>query len=286
VAGAFLLRGAAVKAFWAWLSELDRILRGEATRLADLRDGRLRFSLPGVLIVLLLLAMLAGACTGFYALINHNRPLQTVAAVVKVPALYLLTLLVTFPSLYVFNALVGSRLTVASLFRLFIAALAVNMAVVASLGPIVAFFAINTTSYGFMVLLNVAAYAVSGLLSLIFLMQSLRRINLAMRGIQSTAPGETSAEPHGGGEATQGESNDARMVEPPGPLDRLAVPALGGPVRIVFILWMIVFGLVGAQMSWVLRPFIGAPQSPFEWFRARESNFFEAVWRVATSLFT
>jgi hypothetical protein len=27
-------------------------------------------------------------------------------------------------------------------------------------------------------------------------------------------------------------------------------------------------------MSWVLRPFIGNPDLPFTWFRARESNFF------------
>ena len=47
---------------------------------------------------------------------------------------------------------------------------------------------------------------------------------------------------------------------------------------------MLVFGLVGAQMSWVLRPFIGAPGMPFEWLRPRESNFFEAVYYAIRSL--
>ena len=37
---------------------------------------------------------------------------------VKVPLLFYLTLLVTLPSLYVFNALVGSRLTLATVVRL------------------------------------------------------------------------------------------------------------------------------------------------------------------------
>jgi hypothetical protein len=59
----------------------------------------------------------------------------------------------------------------------------------------------------------------------------------------------------------------------------------GRHVRAVFISWIIVFGLVGAQMSWVLRPFIGAPDRPFAWFRPRESNFFEAVKRTLASLF-
>ena len=42
------------------------------------------------------------------------------------PALFFLTLVVTFPSLYVFNALVGSRLNLLALFRLLVAALAVQ----------------------------------------------------------------------------------------------------------------------------------------------------------------
>ena len=47
-----------------------------------------------------------------------------------------------------------------------------------------------------------------------------------------------------------------------------------------------VLELVGVQMSWVLRPFIGAPDRPFEWFRDRQSNFFEAVSRALIELFS
>jgi hypothetical protein len=42
--------------------------------------------------------------------------------------------------------------------RLLVAALAVMLAVLASLGPIVGFFAVCTTSYSFIVLLNVVVY--------------------------------------------------------------------------------------------------------------------------------
>ena len=55
---------------------------------------------------------------------------------------------------------------------------------------------------------------------------------------------------------------------------------LGKHVKRVFQLWVIVFALVGAQMGWVLRPFIGSPDLPFIWFRGRESNFFQAVFRT------
>jgi hypothetical protein len=59
----------------------------------------------------------------------------------------------------------------------------------------------------------------------------------------------------------------------------------GSHVKIVFTCWIVVFAVVGAQMAWVLRPFIGDPSLPFEWFRQRESNFFEAVWKIMNSLF-
>jgi hypothetical protein len=49
---------------------------------------------------------------------------------------------------------------------------------------------------------------------------------------------------------------------------------------------VIVFALVGAQMGWVLRPFIGNPTMPFVWLRARESNFFQAVFQTIHNLFS
>lgn len=107
---------------------------------------------------------------------------QVVASAVKVPALFAPTLLVTFPSLYVFNALVGSRLRADSVLRLLVAALAVTVAVPASLGSIVAFFSVSTTSYPFMVLLNVAVFAASGLLGMAFLLQTLYRLSQVALG--------------------------------------------------------------------------------------------------------
>jgi hypothetical protein len=43
--------------------------------------------------------------------------------------------------------------------------------------------------------------------------------------------------------------------------------------------------VVGAQMGWILRPFIGAPSEPFQWFRERPSNFFVVVWESFLRLF-
>ena len=54
----------------------------------------------------------------------------------------------------------------------------------------------------------------------------------------------------------------------------------------ILALGLVVFGLVGAQMGWVLRPFIGNPNIPFTWFRGRQSNFFEAVLHTLGNLFS
>ena len=72
----------------------------------------------------------------------------------------------------------------------------------------------------------------------------------------------------------------------PGALDRLDQPAISAPVKLVFHCWVIVFGLVGAQMGWVLRPFIGDPNREFMWFRARDSNFLQAVWNALLGMFS
>jgi hypothetical protein len=57
-----------------------------------------------------------------------------------------------------------------------------------------------------------------------------------------------------------------------------------------FILWMwiFVYGFVGTQMAWTLRPFLGAPGYPFQIFRQLSSNFYvnvaESIWDILTSI--
>ena len=260
------------------IRQLDRVLRGDATRLPDLRQGTINVRVFSMLLVVIVLGLIYGACMGSFAAFRVTGPSyeQMLASTVKVPALFLLTLLITFPSLYVFNALVGSGLGIVTLLRLLMAALGVNLAVLASLGPIVAFFSVCTTSYPFMVLLNVVLFAVAGLMSLTFLMQTLHRLSVAQEMVSAevATPPEEAAD-----------FSDSAVGRPPGPLDRLQGQVMGRHVKKVLMCWMVIYGLVGAQMGWVLRPFVGDPTLPFSWFRPRQSNFFEAVLRSLTGLF-
>ena len=54
------------------------------------------------------------------------------------------------------------------------------------------------------------------------------------------------------------------------------------PVELIRI-WTVLFALVGAQMSWVLRPFIGSGDQ-FVLFQPRGANFFTAIYHTIRGL--
>jgi hypothetical protein len=253
----------------SWLGALDKILRGEMTKVGNLQQSLAEVPIAGMVVLIIALGAIYGIGMGTFALAKAGGPsfAQFVASGVKIPLLFLLTLLVTFPSLYVFNALVGSRLDLMAVLRLLLASLGVTLAVLASFGPIVAFFSVSTTSYSFMVLLNVAVCTTAGVLGLIFLRQTLHRLTLTAT---LPRPPEPPLRPG---------------TLPPGPLDHPTGQALGSHVRGVFRCWMVLFALVGSQMGWVLRPFIGQPGLPFTFFRPRGDNFFLGVWHHVLNLF-
>jgi len=264
--------------------QLDELLRGRVTSPERLAQGEIQLSFRRFVPLAIVLGASYGFFMGWYALSVYwgqptpdpQRWWQLVASMVKLPALFLLTLLVTFPSLYVFNAMVGCRLSFTATLRLLIGAVAVNVAVAASLGPILGFFTLSTTSYPFMVVLNVALLSVAGFVALAFLLQTLRR--LAHPIMPPPAP------PAPDSPGAPGESPLASFPADPGrllgPLDRPPTPMPEqaiGQAKTIFQIWLILYSLVGAQMGWVLRPFIGNPNMPFTWFRPREGNFFQAV---------
>ncbi len=278
-----------------WLRELDRLLRGELTQVAVLRERGFSLPLRGITVLIVLLGFITGVCMGTFALLHQDgsRLEQLAASTLKVPALFLLTLLVTFPSLYVFNALIGSRLRLMSNLRLLVGSLGVTLAVVASFGPIVAFFSLSTTSYPFIVLLNVAAFGIAGALGLTFLLLTLHRLSLLdtepSRTVAVARLASLSEELANDDKASSTEAPKADQTSPEvrsfSALELEPQHVLGQHIWTVFRIWVFVFALVGSQMSWILRPFIGNPNEPFTWFRPRQSNFFEAVWHALQNLF-
>ena len=285
-----------------WTRHLDRVLRGEATKPANLRQGEIEQPVGGLIVLGLALGALYGLFMGSYALFQKaDAPiLQLIATTLKVPALFFLTFAITFPSLYVFNALIGSRLSLLSVVRLLVIALSVMFAVLASLGPIVAFFSASTTSHSFMLILNVVFFMASGALGLRCILTTLNRLSIALAekerrerlpiGDDASFSRDLLSEAEAG--VAVGNPNASLPLSQvgvnksvrPGALE--AQEGLTREVKNLFKIWMLVFGFVGAQMAWVLRPFLGTPHHLFTWFRPRESSFFEAVMYALQHLFS
>jgi hypothetical protein len=114
--------------------------------------------------------------------------------------------------------------------------------------------------------------------------QTLHRLTLIE--METPTPPEPLPQPTVGTEVPIDAAAGSPRSEPIGAIDKVPGSVLARNVKAVFICWILVFGLVGAQMSWILRPFIGNPDQPFAWFRDRESNFFEAVVRTIGRLFS
>jgi hypothetical protein len=247
---------------------IDQLLRG---RLAGPQEGGIEIRTKTLLVAVAILGVAYGAFMGLYAALRggSHAALQMAASMAKVPLLFVLTLVVTFPSLYVFSSLARSRLTFEATLRLLLSAITVNMALLASFGPVTGFFTLSTESYPFMVVLNVVFFAISGLIGLSFLRSSLSGV---FEG-ESVLPRAAWQVP-----PAQDTDTSRSPVEP-------AKPRAGGAARDVFRLWTLIYAVVGAQMGWILRPFVGDPGRPFQLFRERQGNFFIAVLEALESLF-
>lgn len=186
--------------------------------------------------ILFLLLCVGTACC-FYGLIMGMPGgwRQALSSALKVPFLFLLSLAICFPLLYVSSKLLGSKLSGLQLLGLLLIPLSFASLLLAGFAPISAFFA-STSDYHFMKLLHVAIFAISASVGMTILTRGLRSV---------TFPLDT----------------------PPGSLGTL------------LHLWIFIYAFVGMQMAWRLRPFIGAPDLAFEFFRDSPShlNFYRAV---------
>lgn len=255
----------------AWFKQLDDLLRGRTTSPERLMEGDIDLPLRRFLPLTILFGALYGFFMGWFAIFSREpvNYMQLIGSTVKLPALYLLTLIVTFPSLYVFNAIVGCRLSFTATLRLLVGSIVVSVTVAASMGPILGFFTVSTTSYAFMILLNVVLLGIGGTVGLGFLLHTLRRL----AGRSSPVPPVSAGKPAD----SQAETTPERC---PGPIETLPVvipEQTLGETKSIFKIWVIIYGLVGAQMGWLLRPFIGSPDMAFTWLRPRSGNFFLAL---------
>ncbi|RSM58593.1 hypothetical protein DMB66_28660 [Actinoplanes sp. ATCC 53533] len=306
---------------------IERILRDRQSIWQQVVEDR---SLTRLTSQMLLSSGVALACYGAVLGSFHGVQMALTSAV-KLPLLFLVTLAICLPTLYLFNLVFGARLSIRQSLALVMVALTVTAMLAMAFAPIALFFLITAPDYGFFKLLNVAILALSALVGLRFLTGGMRVLNenglLAplKPAVQQQAPAAAPATPAlastaaptaastaapdavpangSGGTATITAPAPAPApaytppVVPPGymltpianPHQRPVLPPRQSqptpPSMTLLYVWILLFGFVGTQLAWTLRPFFGSPGMKFSLYRDIDGNFYAEIFRTLSNLF-
>ncbi len=216
-----------------YFSTFTALLKDRQNFLEEIHQGvQLKTKISALLLSSFLCFAAYGAIIGSF----HSYR-QALSSMVKLPALYLITLVVCLPALYIFNALFGSRKTLAQHFTYVLSAAAVIALLLCGFAPVMLFFlmTLSVKEYSFYLLLNVFIFMVTGVFGVSFLYQAMRPV------------------------AGDNEVADTVKIR-----------------NRILQFWLMLYGFVGSQLGWTLRPFFGSPGN-FEVFRPKDGNFITGV---------
>jgi hypothetical protein len=152
------------------LAVIETILRNRYHFFTEIRDGiGLQEKMRAMLISSIAFLALYGAVMG-----STHSLWQGLSSALKLPILFLATLIVCSPTLYFFNVLFGSNQSMTQNITLILTAITVTAVLLLSFAPITMFFLLTTSHYQFFKLLNVAVFAIAGIAGVVFLSQGMR----------------------------------------------------------------------------------------------------------------
>jgi hypothetical protein len=155
------------------LAIIETILRDRRLFFSEIREGvGLSQKMRAMLISSIAFFALYGAVMG-----STHSLWQTLSSAIKLPVLFLATLVVCSPTLYFFNLIFGSNQSLTQNFALILTAITVTAVLSLSFTPILLFFMLTTSSYQFFKLLNVGCFTISGTVGVIFLGQGMRIVS-------------------------------------------------------------------------------------------------------------
>ncbi len=156
------------------LAIIEKILRNRRSFFLDIREGvDLGPKMRAMLVSSVAFLALYGAVMG-----STHSLWQTLSSAVKLPLLFLATLVVCSPTLYFFNLIFGSNQSLAQNFTLILTAITVTAVLLLSFAPILLFFLLTTSHYQFFKLLNVGVFTIAGIVGVIFLSQGMRIVSV------------------------------------------------------------------------------------------------------------
>ena len=152
-----------------YFSVIMYLLRERQQFLEEIREGvKLKSKIFGLLISSIVFFAIYGAILG-----ASSTWMQCLVSAIKLPALYLLTLIICFPTLYFFNVMFGSKRSFEQYLTLLMTSMAMISVLLFGFAPVSLFFLISSTNYNFYLLLNVAIMAITGFLGVSFIYQGM-----------------------------------------------------------------------------------------------------------------
>lgn len=139
------------------------------------------------LLISIIMAAIYGAVMGGTNLFQGSemliqyKLLMILISAVKVPILFLLTLGIVIPPIYVSNAFVGARLSFRQMLTVLLTATAITLTTLASMATVAFFFALTSRSYDFIKLLHVLIYIYAGLAGLGYFSRTISGLSLSFR---------------------------------------------------------------------------------------------------------
>ena len=217
---------------------LMQLLRDRTTFLTEIEQEK---NLDKKIVALLFCSSIFLA---FYGAIigSTSSILQMLSSAFKLPALYLLTLLICLPTLYFLDIIFGSKRTFNQYLALLMASMAMISVMLFGFAPVTIFFRLSIDDYNFFRLLNIVVLSLTGVIGVKFFYRSM--ISLM----------EKEADPS---------PNRQKLIKA----------------------WLFLYGFVGSQLGWTLRPFFSSPNSSFALFRQIESNFYVEVVKIIGAFF-
>ncbi|MBW4564067.1 MAG: actin-binding WH2 domain-containing protein [Mojavia pulchra JT2-VF2] len=157
-----------------YFGTLISLLRDRQAFLEEIRqEVRLQSKISSLFVASSISFAIYGAIIGA----SHSWA-QAISGAIKLPAFYLLTLIICFPTLFFFNVLFGSRSSFQQHFVVLLTSVSVISVLLFSLAPVTLFFMITApNSYQFFKLLNVLIFGITGIFGIKFLYEGMQLLS-------------------------------------------------------------------------------------------------------------
>jgi len=116
-------------------------------------------------------------CTFFYGLImgSYNSFQQALVSGIKIWGLFFMTLIICFPSFYIVQLLLGSKVGIKQLAVILLSGFVLTSVVIVAFAPIVLFFQMSGDNYHFLQLLHVFIFVFSGFFGMRLVLEALKQ---------------------------------------------------------------------------------------------------------------